>query len=376
MKRTALFGGSFDPLTKAHLAVVEKLSERFDEVIVMPSKISPFKQDLVAVDGKIRLSMLNLSLIHLQNVEVSSFELDSEGVSYTYNTVAHLIENGKDITLVMGSDMISSLDKWKNFDYLINSVTFYFIPRPYFEMDYAKIEEYKQKGAKIEIADFIGEEGSSSLLKVAVAFNKQSQVAPPVVCQFLQANDLYEDYKYITSQYERFNMKQSRIEHTYRVTEMAIILAKLHSINVEKAIRGALLHDIGKYTSAQELKLMGVKVNEKAFTCPPSVEHCYTSEAIAREIIGEKDKEVLKSIINHTTGDKNMSDLEKLVFLADYIETGRTFIGVEEVRKASYKSLNQGMYLALTKTIDFIKSKGGAMDKRTLDALEDIKKTI
>ena len=55
MKRTALFGGSFDPLTKAHLAVVEKLSERFDEVIVMPSKISPFKQDLVAVDGKIRL---------------------------------------------------------------------------------------------------------------------------------------------------------------------------------------------------------------------------------------------------------------------------------------------------------------------------------
>ena len=171
MKRTALFGGSFDPLTKAHLDVIEKLSERFDEVVVMPSKISPFKQDVTAVDGAVRLNMLTTSTSTLKNVEVSSFELDSDKVSYTYNTVAHLIENGKKITLVMGSDMISSLDKWRNFDYLIKSVSFYFIPRPFFAMDYDKIEEYKKLGAKIEIADFIGEEGSSSLLKVAVAFN-------------------------------------------------------------------------------------------------------------------------------------------------------------------------------------------------------------
>ena len=373
MKRTALFGGSFDPLTKAHLDVIEKLSERFDEVVVMPSKISPFKQDVTAVDGAVRLNMLTTSTSTLKNVEVSSFELDSDKVSYTYNTVAHLIENGKNITLVMGSDMISSLDKWRNFDYLIKNVTFYFIPRPFFEMDYEKIEEYRKMGAQIEIADFVGEEGSSSLLKVAIAFDKQAEVVPQTVCDYLKENGLYKDYCYITEKYKEYGMKDSRIEHTYRVTKMAIILAKIHSVSVEKAIRGALMHDIGKYVSAKSLQDRGFTLNENAFSCPSPVEHCYTSEAIAREDLGETDEDVLRAIINHTTGDKGMSDLEKVVFLADYIEEGRTFEGVETVRKACYNSLNEGMRLALEKTLDYVKSKGGSLDERTVQTLAEYK---
>lgn len=373
MKRTALFGGSFDPLTKAHLDVIEKLSGIFDEVIVMPSKISPFKTDVVAVDGNVRIAMIKECCKTLANVEVSSFEVDSTNVSYTYATVQYLKSLGKNITLVMGSDMIPSLDKWRNFDYLIANVSFFFIQRPFFDIDYDKIAWYEKLGAKIEIADFIGEEGSSSLLKVAVAFDKQDEVVPHVVVQYVKDNGLYEDYCYITKLYERFNMKQTRIEHTYRTAKMAIILAKLHGVDVDKAIRSALLHDIGKYVSVETLRKSGVAVRNEAFTCPLPVQHCYTSEAIARYIVNEKDEDVLKAILNHTTGDKNMSDLEKVIFLADYVEEGRTFVGVESVRQICYKSLDEGMKSAIKKTLSYVKSKGDNVDERTLLALADLK---
>ncbi len=372
MKRTALFGGSFDPLTKAHLDVIEQISKRFDEVIVMPSKISPFKTDVVAVDGSVRIAMIKECCKALKNVEISDFEVNNPEVSYTYTTVEYLKSMGKNITLVMGSDMIPSLYKWRNFDYLVDNVSFFFIQRPFFDMDYEKIHDYQKLGAKIEIADFIGEEGSSSLLKVAVAFNKQSEVVPPIVEKYVNTNGLYSDYCYITKFYEKFNMKQTRIEHTYRTAKMAIILAKIHSVDIDKAIKSALLHDIGKYVDAQTLKDSGVTIYDEAFTCPLPVQHCYTSEAIARCVVKENDKDVLKAILNHTTGDRGMSDLEKVIFLADYVEEGRTFDGVDEVRKICYKSLNEGMKTAIEKTLAYVKSKGGEVDERTLLALFEL----
>jgi nicotinate-nucleotide adenylyltransferase len=371
MKKTALFGGSFDPLTKAHLDVIEKLSELFDEVIVMPSKISPFKTDVVALDGNTRLEIIKQSCSALKNVSVSNFEINNPDVSYTYMTVEYLKSLNKNVTLVMGSDMISTLYKWRKFDYLVNNVSFFFIQRPFFDIDEEKINEYRNLGAKIEIADFIGEEGSSSLLKVAIAFSKQGEVVPPVVEKYIIENGLYRDYCYITKLYEKYGMKQSRIEHTYRTAKMAIILAKLHGVDVDKAIRSALLHDIGKYVDANTLKDNGVDVRSEAFTCPNPVQHCYTSEAIARHVVKEKDEEVLKAILNHTTGDEKMSDLEKVIFLADYVEEGRTFDGVEKVRDVCYKSLNLGMKIALEKSIAFVRSKGGEIDERTLLAYKD-----
>ncbi len=372
MKRTALFGGSFDPLTKAHLDVIEKLNGIFDEVIVMPSKISPFKTDVVAVDGNVRVAMIKDCCKDFKNVTVSSFEIDNGEVSYTYMTVQHLKNEGKNVTLVMGSDMIPSLDKWRRFDYLIDSVTFFFIQRPYFAMDEEKIAEYKKLGAKIEIADFVGEEGSSSLLKVAVAFDKQSEVVPPVVAEYVTQNGLYRDYCYITDKYADFGMKQSRIEHTYRTAKMAIILAKLHGVDIDKAIKSALLHDIGKYVTPEDLAKQNIAVIKDAYSCPLPVQHCYTSEAIARTVLGESDELILRAIVNHTTGDRGMTDLEKVIFLADYVEEGRSFDGVDEVRAVCYRSLNLGMRMAIEKTLEFIKAKGGEIDKRTCEVLADL----
>ncbi len=372
MKKTALFGGSFDPLTKAHLDVITKLSAQFDEVIVMPSKISPFKTDVVAVDGNVRIAMIKECCKTLKNVQVSSYEVDNPQISFTYATVEYLKSKGKNITLVMGSDMILDLYKWRKFDYLIDNVSFFFIQRPFFDMDESKISEYKKLGAKIEIANFTGEEGSSSLLKVAVAFDKQDEIVPPIVANYISGNGLYRDYCYITNLYSKFNMKQTRIEHTYRTAKMAIILAKIHGVDIDKAIKSALLHDIGKYVDAKILTSQGVTVKDEAFTCPEPVQHCYTSEAIARYIVKEKDEEVLKAILNHTTGDKGMSDLEKVIFLADYVEEGRTFDGVDNVRKICYKSLNDGMKMSIEKTLLYVKSKGGKVDERTLLALNDL----
>lgn len=78
---TALFGGSFNPPTLAHLSVIKGLSERFEKVIVMPAKISPFKIGADKICDADRLSLLKECCLSMKNVEVSDFEIKNEGIS-------------------------------------------------------------------------------------------------------------------------------------------------------------------------------------------------------------------------------------------------------------------------------------------------------
>ena len=108
----------------------------------------------------------------------------------------------------------------------------------------------------------------------------------------------------------------------------------------------------------------------------PPVEHCYTSEAIARCDLKINDEEVLRAIRLHTTGDENMSTLEKIVFCADYIEEGRTTPGVEQIRKKILFDLDGAMLDILNATINYLKSKNAEIDKRTLACRDRLEKTI
>lgn len=378
MKREvlALFGGSFDPITNAHISVIRELSARFCEVVVMPSHVSPFKREMETASDEVRFNLINECCKDYKNVTVSDYELKNGKVSYSYNTVQHFKEQGKTVYFTIGSDMLADLNKWKNVEYLKQNTVFYVVKRPYFEIDESVLQQRTNEGFKIEIAPFIGEEGSSSLLKVAVAFDKAREIVPKNVAKYVKDNNLYCQYKTIVDKYPLFKMKDSRIRHTYSVAKESIILAKTHHLDVEKAIRASLLHDIGKYVSEEELKAMGITCSQKINECEDAVKHCYRSLAIARQHLKESDEDVLNAIENHTTGRENMSDLEKVVFLADYTEEGRDFDGVDLARKICAKSLDEGMVFALEKTVEYLKKNDKNIDKRTIYALEFYKKNL
>lgn len=116
--RTAIFGGSFNPVHNGHVNLVRETAEKnaLDRVFVVPTYVSPFKKgsDVFVADGKDRIEMCRLAFRKLLYVTVSDYEIKKEGVSYSVDTVAHFRESfpGDELFFIMGSDMLLSFDKW------------------------------------------------------------------------------------------------------------------------------------------------------------------------------------------------------------------------------------------------------------------------
>ena len=367
--KSVIFGGSFDPPTLAHYDMGIGLSERFDKTIVVPAFISPFKAGGAELAGNERLELLKRLFAGNDKITVSDVELASGGTSYSYMTAERFYSPADELYIAIGSDGLASLDKWARTDILAKIATFYVVERPYFKIKQSDLDRAR-KIFKVEVAPFIGKEGSSSLLRVAVAFGKTSEVVPPLVAEYVENRGLYRDYDYIVSRYPEFDMKASRAEHIYRTTKAAILLAKLNSVDTERAIRAALYHDIGKYVSRERFEQLGLSWTDEIESLPESCRHQLTGAAIAEKCFGETDPDVLAAIATHTTGAKNMSTLQKVIFAADYIEEGRDFDGLEPIRALVYDNLDAGVTEIFKNTISYLNRAGQSIAPVTQEAYE------
>ena len=166
-------------------------------------------------------------------------------------------------------------------------------------------------------------------------------------------------------------LNEKRFIHTLGVVSVAKKLAVLNGVSEEKAELAALCHDIAKYTHKDEMiKLM--EENNIILTDDERVTlelwHSIVGPLVAKKTLGIEDEEVLSAMRWHTTGKENMSKLDKIVYIADMIEPSRDFDGVEEIREATLKSLDEGVLLGLTHTIKFLISKGSPIDLNTIKA--------
>ena len=132
--------------------------------------------------------------------------------------------------------------------------------------------------------------------------------------------------------YVKENLKVGRYNHTLGVVNTAVELAKIFGEDQKKAEIAALCHDV------------------------------------AKNIFKINDEEILSAMRWHTTGKENMSNLDKIVYLADLIEPSREFDGIDEIRSISYKSLDLAMIKALTHTTIYLLNKGYAVDINTIKA--------
>ncbi len=120
-----IFGGTFNPVHKGHVAIAEEFIEKFslDLLYVIPNRIPPLK-DFESVSGEDRTEMLKIAFSGNNKTVISDIELKREGMSYTCDTVAELksIHPESRFFLLTGDDWIDSFDKWKNFEYLLENV--------------------------------------------------------------------------------------------------------------------------------------------------------------------------------------------------------------------------------------------------------------
>lgn len=176
----------------------------------------------------------------------------------------------------------------------------------------------------------------------------------------------------------KLQLNKGRFEHTLRVTEVAIDLAKSYKKPVDKVELAALMHDYAKCQKADDLKKIMITNNISTDLLEYNKElwHGPVAAYIAETSFGIKDKDVLHAIRYHTTGRAHMSDIEMILFVADYIEPNRNFKEVKEIRAVAKKNLPYTAWLVVRNTIQYLLKKRAIIHPNTLEAYNDLTKQI
>lgn len=358
-KKAVIFGGSFDPIHFGHIDIVNNLARVFDTVYVMPTATSPFKTD--NTDGALRLKLCKTAFKGV-GIKVSDYEIKKGGVSYSVNTAKAYAKKCDKLFWAIGSEEVARLEFWHDIETLAKLVTFYVIERPGFPLEAERIKELKSEGIIVKRAPFNGVDVSSAQVKLDIAFDKDNRFVPDRLFKTEKLN--FNTYgKYVAALY-KYNLPQGRIEHTYRVAEAGIRLAKRYGVSVNDTIIACILHDVAKNYTDPEI---AAKAAEKSL--PKSCVHGVGSAIVCRREFNLSD-EIVRAIEIHTTGDENMSLLDKIVYLADKIERGRTFDAREYLEFLAFIDIDLAMGYQLKRTKEMNKDEYCELGDKALEWCE------
>lgn len=123
--KIGIFGGTFDPIHNGHLITAQYVLEKrnLEKIIFIPCFISPHKTNLISSEPIHRLQMIKLAVDSLPYFDYSDYELKSEGISYTYNTLLYLSEKYTSLELIIGYDNLLVFDKWNKPDEILELAT-------------------------------------------------------------------------------------------------------------------------------------------------------------------------------------------------------------------------------------------------------------
>lgn len=173
---------------------------------------------------------------------------------------------------------------------------------------------------------------------------------------------------------------QERYEHSLAVAKVAMFLNEHLNLGLdsEKVYLTGILHDYAKFESFDSFKKISEKydLDSKLLKESHKLYHAFFGPFLVKDELGIDDFEVLNAIRYHTTGKENMSTLEELIFLADYIEENRIGEIYENVRKVAYTDLKKAVALELKQLVDYLSSQGKDIYIDTLNAYNYYKKYL
>lgn len=199
--KTGILGGTFDPIHLGHLSIALAARDELglDEVLLMPAKVSPFKQSKKHAPDSDRIRMAELAAEDLSRVRVSRWEIERNEVSYTYNTLDTLEREHPEIQFVflMGTDSFLELETWYHGEELLRRFSFALAPRPGFQRsEYEKkLDRYRdQYGAKVSVLRNEMIPVSSTDIRMRVKQGKSLRgLVPESVEQYIYEHRLYQE---------------------------------------------------------------------------------------------------------------------------------------------------------------------------------------
>ena len=354
--KIAIFGGTFDPVHAEHVNIVKAALEQLeaDKVIVMPAAIPPHKQGKLLAGEQDRLNMAKLAFAGVRGCEVSSYEMNAGGPSYTVRTVQHFRQKYPQAQLywLVGADMLRDFYTWKEPERILEMAELVACSRAgervSFSAEQLRFLTKFRKGFRV--LEYAGKDVSSTKIRVLCAFceDLKPYLAEDVIA-YIESKGLYRIQRVREA---LAHLKPTRRKHTVRVALMAASVAGQYRLEERTVLEAAGLHDIAKNLDASAPELAGF--------CPPQevpapVMHQYSGAYVAEHALGVEDEDVLNAIRYHTSARPNMSNLEKVIFLADMLEAGRDFPHVEKLREWFYRDLNECMYRALKYELRYLK---------------------
>ena len=378
----AVFGGSFNPPHKGHRAAALAASRQLkpDEFLVIPDFQPPHKQLAEgSPEPEERLALCRLAFAAVPNCTVSDLELRRGGKSYTADTLRHLraARPEAELILLMGADMYCSLHTWYDAEYILRSVRIAVFQRAAGEMPAIEAQRdalAAQFGTETELIRSQPMPASSTELRAALQSREGvAKLSPEVYAEIIRRRLYGAKVNFPWLREQSYAMlRPRRVPHVQGCEAEAVRLARRWCADEERAAEAAILHDCTK----KELLPEQLRLCEKYGIIPDELErengkllHAKTGAAVAKFEFGSDD-EVVEAIRWHTTGRPNMTTLEKVLYMADYMEPTRDFPGVEELRRLAYEDLDRAMVLGFEMSLEDILSRGETPHKNTLAALQ------
>lgn len=167
---------------------------------------------------------------------------------------------------------------------------------------------------------------------------------------------------------EKANMDEKRFAHCVRVSETSRKLAKLNNYDEDKAALAGFVHDYAKQVPIEEYRKV---IKEQDFdkdllNWNRAIWHGIVGTYFIKRDLKITDPEILQAVWRHTTADTEMTVLDKIVFMADFIEPGRDFPGVDQARKITFENLDAGVSYQLAHTLEFLIEQRNKIYPRTL----------
>ncbi len=167
--------------------------------------------------------------------------------------------------------------------------------------------------------------------------------------------------------------------HSMAVASKAVQMAKKFNVDEQRAFIAGILHDYAKKMSGDELLAYCTKHKiavDDVCQLSPFLLHGAVAADIANKKFGIDDDDILNAICYHTYGRVNMSDLEKIIYVADAIADGRDYPDIDEIRNIADKDLNKGLMAVISHSIKYILDKGMAVHPNTILLWNDLVKVL
>lgn len=348
MKKIGILGGTFDPIHNQHIKIANTAYKKLklDQVWILPTKKNPLKNNISA-NTEQRIAMIKLTIKNISWLKLNKYELENKNkISYTIDTIKHFKKNYPNIEFyfIIGSDNLSTLNKWKEIDKLSNLVKIIVVNRPNYRKSIKLMEKYHCENLIVRPSSDI----SSSKIRDGEIIN----LLNPKVNDYINENLIYVNERL------KFHLDEERYQHSINVGQTAKMLATKHHVEPSKALIAGTFHDIAKQWSKEKLTNYLSKYYPDGLKAPFNLYHAYVGALYLKNHWKYQNQDIISAIFKHTSGAIKMSKLDLVVLLADKIAPERDYPGVKDLRKLAFKDLN----LAFSKYLELLKNN--LLDKK------------